>query len=184
MLCRCLKQKSMFAKFTAAAAAKLLQSCPTLCDSIDGSLPGSCPWDSPGKNTGVGCHFLLQCRKVKTESEVAQLCPTPSNPMDCSLPGSSIHGIFQARVLEWGAIAFSVRMLQYFINIDRCQLEPKVTFPEDSGAGVKDLRGHSAGRPSDDRLKGQLEENLFLGKLVGSPDLNQLTGLGQGARQF
>ena len=65
------------------------------------------PWDSPGKNTGVGCHFLLQCMKVKSESEVAQSCPTLSNPMDCSLPGSSIHGIFQARVLEWGAIAFS-----------------------------------------------------------------------------
>ena len=65
------------------------------------------PWDSPGKNTGVGCHFLLQYRKVKSESEVAQLCPTLSDPMDCSLPGSSIHGIFQARVLEWGAIAFS-----------------------------------------------------------------------------
>ena len=62
---------------------------------------------SPGKNTGVGCHFLLQCMKVKSESEVAQSCPTPSDPMDCSLPGSSIHGIFQARVLEWGAIAFS-----------------------------------------------------------------------------
>ena len=67
-----------------------------------------CPWDSPGKNTGVGCHFLLQCTKVKSESEVAQLCPTLSDPMDCSLPGSSIHGIFQARVLEWGAIALSV----------------------------------------------------------------------------
>ena len=65
------------------------------------------PWDSPGKNTGVGCHFLLQCRKVKSESEVVQLCPTRRDPMDCSLPGSSIHGIFQARVLEWGAIAFS-----------------------------------------------------------------------------
>ena len=68
------------------------------------SLPH--PWDSPGKNTGVGCHFLLQCMKVKIESEVAQSCPTPSDPMDCSLPGSSIHGIFQARVLEWDAIAF------------------------------------------------------------------------------
>ena len=66
-----------------------------------------CPWDSPGKNTGVGCHFLLQSIKVKSEREVAQSCPTPSDPMDCSLPGSSIHGIFQARVLEWGAIAFS-----------------------------------------------------------------------------
>ena len=91
----------------AAAAAKSLQSCPTLCDPIDSSptrLP--CPWDSQGKNTGVGCHFLLQCMKVKSESEVAQLCPL-SDPMDCSPPGSSIHGIFQARVLEWGAIAFS-----------------------------------------------------------------------------
>jgi len=66
------------------------------------------PWDSPGKNTGVGCHFLLQCMKVKSESEVAQSCPTLSNPMDFSPPGSSIHGIFQARVLEWGAIAFSL----------------------------------------------------------------------------
>ena len=65
------------------------------------------PWDSPGKNTGVGCHFLLQYMKVKSESEVAQSCPTLSDPMDCSLPGSSVHGIFQARVLEWGAIAFS-----------------------------------------------------------------------------
>ena len=66
------------------------------------------PRDSPGKNTGVGFHFLLQCMKMKSESEVAQLCPTLSDPMDCSLPGSSICGIFQARVLEWGAIAFSV----------------------------------------------------------------------------
>ena len=65
-----------------------------------------CPWHAPGKNTGVGCHFLLQCMKVKSESEVAQSCLTLSNPMDCSLPGSSIHGIFRARVLEWGAIAF------------------------------------------------------------------------------
>ena len=66
-----------------------------------------CPWDSPGKNTGVGCHFLLQCMKVKSESEVAQSCPTLSDPMDRSLTGSSVHGIFQARVLESGAIAFS-----------------------------------------------------------------------------
>ena len=63
-------------------------------------------WDSPGKNTGVGCHFLLQCVKVKSESKVAQLCQTLCDPMDHSLPGSSIHGILQARVLEWGAIAF------------------------------------------------------------------------------
>ena len=65
------------------------------------------PWDSPGKNTGVGCHFLLQCMKVKSEGEVDQSCLTLSNPTDCSLPCSSVHGIFQARVLEWGAIAYS-----------------------------------------------------------------------------
>ena len=65
------------------------------------------PWDSPGKNTGVGCHFLLQRMKVKSENEVTQSCLTSSDPSDCSLPGSSVHGIFQARVLEWGAIAFS-----------------------------------------------------------------------------
>ena len=92
----------------AAAAAKSLQSCLTLCDPIDGCPPGSHPWDSPGKNTGVGCRFLLQCMKVKSESEVAQSCPTLHNPMDCSLPGSAVHGIFQARVLEWIAIAFSI----------------------------------------------------------------------------
>ena len=72
------------------------------------------PWDSPGKNTGVGCHFLLQCMKVKTESEVTQSCPTLSDPMDCSLPGSSVHGILQARVLEWGAIAFSAGKLYMY----------------------------------------------------------------------
>ena len=67
-----------------------------------------CPWDSPGKNTGMGCHFLLQCMRVKSESEVSQSYSISSNPMDCSLQGSSVHGIFQARVLEWGAIAFSI----------------------------------------------------------------------------
>ena len=72
-----------------------------------------CPWDSPGENTGVGCHFFLQCMKVKSESEVAQSCPTPGDSMDCSLPGSSAHGIFQARVLEWGAISFSIQLLSH-----------------------------------------------------------------------
>ena len=89
------------------SAAKSLQSCPTLCDPRRQPTRVPRPWDSPGKNTGVGCHFLLQCQKVKSESEVAQSCLSPSDPMDCSLPGSSVHGIFQARVLEWGAIAFS-----------------------------------------------------------------------------
>src|SRR5574337_139942 len=74
------------------------------------------PWGSPGKNTGVGCHVLLQCMKVKCESEVAQSCPTLSDPMDCSLPGSWVHGIFQARVLEWGAIAFSHIYSQACLN--------------------------------------------------------------------
>ena len=66
------------------------------------------PWDSPGKNTGLGCRFLLQCMNVKSESEVAQSCLTLCDLMDCNPPGSSVHGIFQARALEWGAIAFSV----------------------------------------------------------------------------
>ena len=65
------------------------------------------PWDSPGENTGVGCHFLLQCMNVKSEREVTQSCPPLHDPMDFSPPGSSVCGIFQARVLEWGAIAFS-----------------------------------------------------------------------------
>ena len=91
----------------AAAAAKSLQSCPTLRPRRRQSARLPRPWDSPGKNTAVGCHCLLQCMKVKKESEVAQSRPTLSDPMDCSLPGSAVHGIFQARVLEWGAIAFS-----------------------------------------------------------------------------
>ena len=91
----------------AAASAKSLQSCLTLRPHRRQPTRLLCPWDSPGKNTGVGCHFLLQCMKVKSESEVAQSCLTLSDPMECSLPGSSVHGIFQARVLEWVAIAFS-----------------------------------------------------------------------------
>jgi len=79
------------------------------------------PWDSPGKNTGVGCHLFLQCMKVKSLSEVAQSCPTFCDPMDCSLPGSSVHGIFQAGVLEWGAIAFfliySIAQILYFLFV-------------------------------------------------------------------
>ena len=77
-----------------------------------------CSWDFPSKNTGVGCHFLLQCMKVKSESEVTQSCPTLSDPMDCSPPGFSVHGIFQARVLEWSAIAFSDFSHYSFINAD------------------------------------------------------------------
>ena len=87
------KEEQVMITYTAAAAAESLQSCPTLCIPID--------------STGMGCHFLLQGMKVKSESEVAQSCPTLSDPMVCSLPGPSVHEIFQARVLEWGAIAFS-----------------------------------------------------------------------------
>ena len=94
----------------AATAAKSLQSCPTLRPRRRQPTRLPHTWDSPGKNTGVGCHFLLQCMKGKSESEVTQLCPTLSDPMDCSPPGSSVHGIFQARVLQWGAIAFSKQM--------------------------------------------------------------------------
>ena len=96
-VCVCVRER-------AAAAAKSLQSCPTPCNHRRQPTRLPRPWDSPGKNT---CHFLLQGMKVKSESEVAQSCLTLSDPMDCSLPGSSIHGIFQARVLEWGAIALS-----------------------------------------------------------------------------
>ena len=91
-----------------------------------------CPWDSLGKNTGVGGHFLLQCMKVKSESEVAQSCPTLGNPMDCSPPGSSVHGIFQARVLEWGAIAIYIyhlptyRLLTRLSSLSTC---PSICLP-------------------------------------------------------
>ena len=89
------------------SAAKSLQSCPALRPHRRQPTRLPRPWDSPGKNTGMGCHFLLQFIKVKSESEVAQSCPTLRDPMDCSLPSSSVHGIYQARVLEWVSIAFS-----------------------------------------------------------------------------
>ena len=92
-------------------------------------------WDSPGKNTGGGCHFLLQCMKVKSESEVAQSCPTLSDPADCSLPGSSVHGIFQARVLEWGATAYQALIVAHGILSGStwtvsCGLWDLVSWPE------------------------------------------------------
>ena len=95
------------------------------------------PWDSPGKNTGVGCHFLLQCMKVKRESEVTQSCPTLSDRLDHGLPGSSIHWIFQARVLEWGAIAFSVYAEYIMRNarLDEAQVGIKI-----AGRNINNLR--------------------------------------------
>ena len=107
-------------------------SCVQLCATPQmAAHQAPCPWDCPAKNTGVGCHFLLQCMKVKCESEVAQSCPTLSDPMDCSLPGSSVHGIFQARVLEWGAIAFSnsshevAKVLEFQLQHHSFQLTPR-----------------------------------------------------------
>ena len=85
-----------------------------------------CPLASPGKNTGVGCHFLLQYMKVKSESEVTQSCSIPSDPMDYSLPGSSVHGIFQARVLEWGAITFSANHLEHLVVHGSCIAEARL----------------------------------------------------------
>ena len=86
-----------------------------------------CPWDSPGKNTGVGCHFLLQCMKVKSESAVAQSCPTLRDPMDCSLPGSSANGIFQARVLECVATLLVCGILNTLWHCLSLGLERKLT---------------------------------------------------------
>ena len=108
-----------------AAAAKSRQSCPTVRPHRRQPTRLPRPLDSPGKNTGVGCHFLLQCVKVKSESEVAQLCLTLSNPMDCSLPGSSVHGILQARALEWGAIAFSTLACGYLLLITKTWKQPR-----------------------------------------------------------
>ena len=99
------------------------------------SLPR--PWDSPGKNTGVGCHFLLQCSKVKIESEVAQSCPTLSDPMDCSLPGSSIHGICQARVLEWDAIALAAIKKNTYANVKENTTKNHSSYGQDVVKGTK-----------------------------------------------
>ena len=101
----------------AALAAKSLHSCPTLRPQRRQPTRLPCPWDSPGKNTGVGCHFLLQCMKVKSEREVTQSCLTLRDPMDRSPPGSSAHGILQARALEWGAITFSTPKIYLLSNI-------------------------------------------------------------------
>ena len=92
----------LYYRYVAVAAAKSRQLCPTLCDPIDATPPGSRPWDSPGKNTGVGCHFLLKCMKGKSESEVAQSRPTLRDLMDYSLPGFSVHGISQGR--DWSRV--------------------------------------------------------------------------------
>ena len=97
------------------------QSCLTVCNPWTVAHQAPLSLEFSRQEHGVGCHFLLQCMKVKSESEVPQSCPTLCDPMDCSLPGSSAHGIFQTRVLEWGAIAFSeIRLktsIKHFKNI-------------------------------------------------------------------
>ena len=110
----CYFQKKLILTYAAAAAAKLLQSCPTLCNPLDGSPPGSLvPGILQAKTLEwAAISFCMKVKserevKVKSEREVAESSQTLSNPMYCSLPGSSVHGIFQARILEWGAIAFS-----------------------------------------------------------------------------
>ena len=116
------------------------------------------PWDSPGKNTGVGCHCLLQCMKVKSESEVAQSCPTLSDPMDRSPPGSSVHGLFQARVLEWGAVAFSTDP-----PLGRCYSQVGASPAPVLQPGVP---GHGRGREEDRGcLVYQIHQGHFLGCL-------------------
>ena len=112
-----------------AAAAKSLQSCPTVRPQKWQPTRLPHPWDSPGKNTGVGCHFLLQCMNMKSESEVAHSCPTLRDPIDFSLPGSSVHGIFQARVLEWVAIRSCINLLTIdFCTIGYHSYQKKETF--------------------------------------------------------
>ena len=105
------------------------------------------PWDSPGKNNGVGCHFLLQCMKVKSESEVAQSCPTLSDPLDCSPPSSSAHGICQVRVLEWGVTAFSEAMWTHVqkrtcSSFSSDSVPSEQTEPIGSGGGHREARSH------------------------------------------
>ena len=137
----------------AAAAAKSLQLCPTLCDPRDGSPPGSAipglqpprllrPWGFPGRSTGVGRHCLLQCMKVKSESEVAQSHPTCSDPMDCSLPGSSIHGVFQARVLEWGANK----------HMKRCSTSRNITHQRNAKQNHNEIPFHASQNDCDPKV--------------------------------
>ena len=143
------------------------------------------PWDSPGKNTGVGCHFLLQCMKVKSESEVDQSCPTLSDPMDCSLPGSSIHGIFQARVLEWGAIAFSVSFpwsplncilcksssLTYSHDLTGSYLDKTASYRDCKSKAQSEIRPKCPGSGHNQNFTPDLKGNfpLQLGPAVGLP---------------
>ena len=140
------------------------------------------PWDSLDKNTGVGCHCLLQCTQVKSESEFAQSCPTLHDPIDCSLPDSCIHGIFQARVLEWGAIAFSMDVRVGPLR----RLNAKELMLLNCDVGGRLFRvPWTARRPNQSILKEINPEWIFIGRtdaedeatLVWPPDVkNWITG--------
>jgi len=130
----------MVSAFAAAAAAKSLQSCLTVRPHRRQPTRLLCHWDSLGKNTGVGCHFLLQCMKVKSENEVTQSCPTLCDPVDGTPPGSPVPGILQARTLEWGAISFSILLLNRTLNGKKeCGRVPTTSWggePEGAAEGV------------------------------------------------
>ena len=133
------------------------------------------PWDSPGKNTGVGCHFLLQCMKVKSESEVAQSRLTLCNPLDCSLPGSSVHGIFQARVLEWGAIAFSGLSINH--TLEALCLYLQAMLIKSHFTHLEHIFPHCSGRRSLVPRKVVGAEFLFLGHHSCLPSFDLGSGL-------
>ena len=109
-------------------------------------------WDSPGKNTRVGCHFLLQCMKVKSESEVPQSCLTLCNPMECSLPGSSVHGILKARVLEWGAMLILKKKRDFK---SRIQVLTLINWKKESKLNSKQVEGSHMLFLRDDKQNGQ-----------------------------
>ena len=126
------------------------------------------PWDFPGKNTGVGCHFLLQCRKVKSKSEVSQSCPTLRDPVDCSPPGSSVHGIFQARVLGWVPLPDSIYVQ---INMLYTQRRPLVAQLVKNPPAMQETRVQSLGQEDLLEKKGQPTTEFLPGKSHGERSL-------------
>ena len=142
------------------------------------------PWDSPSKNIGVGCHFLLQCMKVKSESEVTQLCLTLGDPMDCSPPGSSIPGIFQARVLEWGAIAYSAKLYPTLCYPIECITEYTFVRATDWASQVMLVVKNPSANAGDMRC----EFNPWVGKIpwrrAQRPTLVFLSGESHGQRNL
>ena len=131
------------------------------------------PWDSPGKNTGVGCHFLLQCMKMKSEREVTESCLTLRDPMDCSPPGSSVHGTFQARVLEWGAIAFSG---VHWVDLSKGKNEVVYKGSRTRMASDFSLATHETGRQWNN-VFAVLGENFFQYRFFAQPNYQSSVGV-------